>query len=265
MASRTKQKEEARARRLAEEQARTERERRQRLLRMLAGVAVGAIVVIAVAVAISTSGGGSSSNGLRAGSQSSALSAQVQQLLGGIPQSGPRLGNPSAPITMTYYGDLECPVCQQFTLNGGFPQLVANEVRAGKVQVVYRAFQTATPSPTTFQTQQAAALAAGKQNHFWDFAELFYRQQGQEDTDYVTDSYLSGIAKQIPGLSFSAWQSERTDPTLVSQVQADIQSGNGAHVQGTPTLIFKGPKGTAEPSAGVPSYSDLQQAIKQVS
>ena len=81
---------------------------------------------------------------------------------------------------MTYYGDLECPICRDFTVSGGFPQLVANEVRQGKVKVVYRAFETATPDPTTFQTQQVAALAAGKQNHFWDFTELFYHQQGQE-------------------------------------------------------------------------------------
>jgi len=81
---------------------------------------------------------------------------------------------------MTYYGDLECPICRDFTLSGGFPQLVANDIRAGKVKVVYKAFETATPSPQTFQTQQVAALAAGKQNHFWDYAELFYREQGAE-------------------------------------------------------------------------------------
>ena len=76
---------------------------------------------------------------------------------------------------------------------------MANEVRQGKVKVVYRAFQTATPDPATFQTQQVAALAAGKQNHFWDFTELFYHQQGQEQTGYVTDGYLSGLAGQVPG------------------------------------------------------------------
>ena len=36
---------------------------------------------------------------------------------------------------MTYFGDYECPICQAFTLEGGFPQLVQNEVRPGKVQV----------------------------------------------------------------------------------------------------------------------------------
>src|SRR5947209_16582889 len=53
MASRTKQKEEARARRLAEEQARSERARRQRRVRMLAGVIIGAVAVVAVLIAVS--------------------------------------------------------------------------------------------------------------------------------------------------------------------------------------------------------------------
>ena len=78
------------------------------------------------------------------------------------------------------------------------PELVAKDVRAGKVKIVYRAFETATRDPQTFQAQQVAALAAGKQNHFWDYVELFYRQQGAEGTGYVTESYLSGLAKQVP-------------------------------------------------------------------
>jgi hypothetical protein len=58
MASRTKQKEAARARRIAEEQARAERARRTRRTRMLVGVVIGAAAAAAVAIAIASSGGG---------------------------------------------------------------------------------------------------------------------------------------------------------------------------------------------------------------
>jgi protein-disulfide isomerase len=262
MASRTKQKEEARARRLAEERARLEREQRQRRMWMIAGVVLAAVAILVVAIAISSGGG--SSSGLKKGTQASKTSTQVEQLLSGIPQSGARLGNPSAPVTMTYFGDLECPICQQFTLTS-FSQLVSNDVRAGKVQVVYRAFQTATPDSQTFQTQQVAALAAGKQNRFWDYLELFYHEQGQEGSGYVTESYLTGLAQQVPGLNLTAWRSARNDPALVSQVQSDKLSGTAQGVTGTPTLILQGRRGKAAPPAGVPSYSDLQQAIKSVS
>ncbi len=262
MASRKEQKEAARARRFEQERARVARERQQRRLRMLLGAVLAAVAVVVVAIAVS--GGGSGASGLATGAKSTALASQVTGLLTGIPQSGATLGSPQAPVTMTYYGDLECPICRDFTLSGGFPQLVSQDVRSGKVKVVYRAFETATPSASTFQTQQVAALAAGKQNHFWDFTELFYRQQGSEGTSYVTEGYLNGIANQIAGLNVSQWRSARSDPALVSQVGADQQAGHAAGVQGTPTLIFQGPKGEAAAPSGIPSYSDLQHTIKSV-
>jgi protein-disulfide isomerase len=189
----------------------------------------------------------------------------VASLLNGIPQSGNRLGNPNAPVTMTYFGDLECPICKDFTLSGGFPQLVANEVRQGKVQIVYKGFETATRDPATFQTQQVAALSAGLQNRFWNYTELFYHEQGSETTSYVTEAYLDGLARQVPGLNVTTWKSQRKNPSLISQVATEEQSGNNQGIQGTPTLIFSGPKGKAQPSTSVPSYSDLQGSIKQVS
>jgi protein-disulfide isomerase len=266
MASRTKQKEEARARRLEEERARAERARRDRRLRSVGAIVLGAIVVVAVLIIVSSGGG--KKGGLQTGTEASATSTAVNGLLAGIPQSGATLGSPNAPVTMTYYGDYECPVCQAFTLQGGFPQLIQNEVRQGKVKVVYKSFCTATcngPGQTVFNTQQVAGLAAGKQNLFWQFTELFYREQGQEDTGYVNEAYLTGLARQIPGLNLTKWQTDRQDASLATQVAADATAGHNIGVNGTPTLIFQGPKGQAAPNAAVPTYAQLQQAVKQVS
>ena len=116
-----------------------------------------------------------------------------------------------------------------------------------------------------FPTQQVAGLAAGKQNKFWQYTELFYRQQGQEDTGYVNDAYLTQLARQVTGLNLSTWQSDRGDASLTAQVSSDQTNAKNLGVSGTPTLIFQGPKGQAAPSAAVPSYAQLQQAIKQVS
>ncbi|HEY2658013.1 MAG TPA: thioredoxin domain-containing protein [Solirubrobacteraceae bacterium] len=265
MASRTKQKEEARARRLEEERARAERARRDRRLRTVGAIVLGAIVVVAVLIIVSSGG---KKGGLQTGTEASATSTAVSGLLAGIPQSGATLGSPNAKVTMTYYGDYECPVCQAFTLQGGFPQLVQNEVRQGKVKVVYKSFCTATcngPGQTVFNTQQVAGLAAGKQNKFWDYTELFYHEQGQENTGYANDAYLTGLARQIPGLNLTQWQTDRQDASLATQVAADATAGHNIGVSGTPTLILQGPKGQAAPNASVPTYAQLQQAIKQVS
>jgi protein-disulfide isomerase len=264
MASRKEQKEQARARREAEERARAVRERQQRRLRMVIGSVLVAVAIVAVLVAVSSSGG-SNGAGLQKGKTSAKTVAAVQTLLAGIPQSGATLGSSTAPVTMTYYGDLECPICRDFTLSGGFAPLVANEVRAGKVKIVYKAFETATKDPNVFKIQQVAALAAGQQQRFWNFTELFYHEQGAEGTGYVSESYLSGLAQQIPGFNLAKWQSDRSSSTLATSITADEQTGTKIGVQGTPTLIMTGPKGSAVPGNGsVPAYSDLQAAYKKV-
>lgn len=266
MASRKEQKEAARQQRLAEEQARAERARRDRRLRMLGGTVVGAILVVVVAIVISSGGGGSSN--VVAPTSAAAKQAQktVNTLLAGIPQSGNTLGSPSAKVTVTEYGDLVCPVCKDFAL-GGEKQLIANEVRAGKVKIVYKALETAsgTANPTMFVPSQTAALAAGNQKKAWNYIELFYHEQGDETQSYVTNNYLGGLAKQIPGLNFSQWNSDRGSANLQSQVTADTTAAAAAGYNSTPTILVSGPKSQAQPIESAATYSQLQDAIKSVS
>src|SRR5438105_4907906 len=224
MASRTKQKEEARARRLAEERARQERERRQRRLQMLGGTVLVAVIVVGVAIAISASGG--SSSPLVTGPAAKRTAASVTTMLQGIPQSGNVLGSPSAKVTVTEFGDLECPVCKDFAL-GAENDLINSDLRTGSVKLVYRSLETATgngPNQSVWPTQQSAAIAAGLQNHEWDYVLLFYRLQGDETTTYVDSAYLNGLGRLIPGLNFAKWQSDRSNTALAAQVTADQQA-----------------------------------------
>jgi protein-disulfide isomerase len=264
MASRTKQKEAARARRLAEERARQERQRRVRRVRMVGGVVLGAVAVVAIAIAISSSGGGSS--GLQTGAKLTATKATVNNLLAGIPQSGNTLGSPSAKVTVTEFGDLQCPVCRDFAL-GAESELISNEVRSGKAKLVYRSLETATgngPNPGVFVTQQAAAGAAGLQQRAWQYILLFYHQQGTENTSYVNDAFLTGIAKQIAGLNFARWSSDWKSPSVTGQVTSDQQQAAAKGFSSTPTLVVQGPKGQKQ-LVGAASYSDLHTAINSVS
>jgi protein-disulfide isomerase len=266
MASRTKQKEEARARRLAEERARAERDSRQRRMRILGGIVVIAIAIVAVAVAIS-SGNSSSSPGLQTAAAKTDA-ASVSSSLSGIPQSGNRIGSPSAQVTVTEYGDLECPICRDFA-SGAESTLINSDVRAGKVQLVYRSLETATQGApngqSIFPVQQAAALAAGQQGKGWDYILTFYKLQGPEQTDYVTPAFLDGLAKLVPGLNYAQWTSARTSSTLTNQVVADEQAAQARGFNSTPTVVVQGPKGQAQPLVGNYPYSAIESAIKSVS
>jgi len=258
MASRKAQREELRA--IAAENARLEHARRRRLKMVGATIAV-ALTVFVVGVVISSTGGGTA---LNKGKQAQHTVSLVQTLLARIPQSGARLGDPKAPVTLVYYGDLQCPACRELALGDGFSGLIANDVRAGKVKVVYRSFETATRDPHAFQIQQVAALAAGKQNHFWDFAELFYHQQGQEGAGYVTDGYLAGLASQIPGFDVHRWDIARNGRSLVAQVVSEAQAAGATGIKGTPTLVFQGPGGSAAVPEAIPTYAQLEQVLQSV-
>jgi protein-disulfide isomerase len=267
MASRKDQKEAARQRRLAEEQARAERARRTRRLRMLGGVVVGGVAVVVAAIAISSGGGASASAPKPSSTSAKQAAATVNTLLAGIPQSGNTLGSPNAPVTVTEFGDLVCPVCKAFAL-GSENQLIANDVRSGKVKLVYRALETAsqTANNSMFVPGQAAALAAGNQKRAWNYIDLFYREQGDETTGYVTPAYLQGLAGQIPGLNYSQWNSDRQSSTLSSQVTADEAAAQASGYDSTPTIVVKGAKSQAQPIVGNPtSYGSLESVIKSVS
>ena len=266
MASRKEQKEAARQQRLAEERAAAERARRDRRLRMVGGTLLGAIVIIGVLIAIS-SGNSSNSTAPKSNSKAAAqAAATVNTLLKGIPQTGTTLGSASAPVTVTEYGDLVCPVCKDFAL-GAENQLISNDVRAGKVKIVYKALETAsqTANNSMFVPSQVAAQAAGRQKLGWNYIELFYHEQGDETTSYVTQSYLDGLAGQISGLDYKQWLSDRNDSSLTNLVAADEQAAGASGFQSTPTIVIKGPKSQAQPIVGAADYASVESAIKSVS
>src|ERR1700679_1553318 len=121
---------------------------------------------------------------------------EIGALLAGIPQSANALGRPAAPVTLAYFADLQCPYCQDFSLEV-LPSIIERWVGAGKLRIEYRALQTATHQPEVFMVQQVAALAAGRQERAWHFIETFFAEQGEEGSGYVTDAYLQGIASQV--------------------------------------------------------------------
>jgi protein-disulfide isomerase len=239
--TRKQRREQARAERKALEEAEASGAARRKRLTQL-GVVAAVVVVVIVVILIAT-GGSSSKPPASTGTTATKTSNAITSLVGGIPQNANTLGNPNAPVTLQYFGDLECPICKDFTL-GALPAIIQKWVREGKVKIEYRSLETATREPEVFKTQQVAALAAGKQNKMWNFLETFYHEQGEEDSGYVTESYLQGIAKQVPGLDLATWTTDRGDGALSERVATDAQAANNAGFTGTPSFLIGKTGGT---------------------
>jgi protein-disulfide isomerase len=241
--TRKQRREQARAQRKAMEEAAAAGAARGARLTQL-GIVVSVVVVAIVVVLIVTSGG-SKSGVPKSKTEQTSVTRAIAGLLNGIPQSGNALGSPTAPVTLQYFGDLECPICKEFT-TGALPSIIPQWVRTGKLRIEYRSMSTATGNAESsgaepreiFKTQQTAAYAAGKQNKAWYFVETFYHEQGEEDSGYVTEKYLQEIASQIPGLNLAQWTSDRSEPELANEIASDAQAANNNGFTGTPSFLI---------------------------
>jgi protein-disulfide isomerase len=233
--TRKQRREQARAERKAIEEAEAAgAQRRKRLIQL--GAVIGAVVVVIVVILVATGGSGGTKVPTTPVEKKKATNA-LTALLGGIPQNGNTLGSPTAPVTLQYFGDLECPICKQFS-DGALKPLITKYVRPGKLKIEYRNLETATREPETFRTQQIAALAAGKQQKAWYYIELFYQEQGQEDTGYVTEKYLQELARQVPDMNLATWTADRGNGEFTNTITTDAQAANNAGFTGTPSFLL---------------------------
>jgi protein-disulfide isomerase len=87
------------------------------------------------------------------------------------------------------------------------------------------------------------AGAIGLQNKMWNFIDLFYINQKDEQTDYATDAYLKSLASQIPGVNVNQAMGARNSFPVTTQLKLaeTLAAKNG--VTGTPTF-FVGPTKT---------------------
>jgi hypothetical protein len=54
-----------------------------------------------------------------------------------------------------------------------------------------------------------AAFAAGQQDLYWQYAALLFENQGAENSGYVTDEFLTDLARQTEGLDVNEWNEAR--------------------------------------------------------
>jgi protein-disulfide isomerase len=189
----------------------------------------------------------------------------VYPLLAGIPQHRNVLGYPNAPITLQYFGDLECTACKEFTLSA-LPAIISRWVRAGKLRIEYRAIESATQERKVFEVQQVAAYDAGIQNLAWYFIELFYHEQGEEGSGYVTPSYIEELANQIPRLNRSQWFKDAKDPAFVSELISDNKAAGHAGLRRTPSFLIgkTGGSSTKLEDGVVTDPAPFNEAIEQL-
>lgn len=254
--SNKKEREKRREERLAEETQVTSSDRRTRLLQVAAGAVFLVIVAVVVVIVVSSSGSDGS------GDTELEEVATVDKLLTGIPQEGLVLGDPSAPVELIEFGDLQCPICKQYS-EEILPEVIDNKVKSGEAKIDFRNFTIISEESIP---AGAAAIAAGNQGRGWNFIELFYRNQGTERSGYVTDEFMTSIAKGAGVKDIARWNKERKAKSTLKEVEATLAEAQKFGFNGTPSFAIKGPgtNGTELPGT-LQTPGEFEDAIEAAS
>jgi hypothetical protein len=156
--------------------------------------------------------------------------ASLEERFGGIHQTGDALGSPRAPYTLFEFGDLQCPFCARFDRHV-LPAVIQDFVRTGRVRLELHPVVFIGPDSGP---GGAAAVAAGMQDHMWQFADLFYRNQQRENSGYVTAGFIDRVASAVPGLDVSALERARTGRPALAVMLRNTGLARAAAPIGTP-------------------------------
>ena len=160
--------------------------------------------------------------------------------LSGIPQRGSVLGSPSARVKLIEYADPQCPACRLYT-ESMFPTVVNEYVRPGKVDTEFRGFPFIGDDSVKGYRY---LLAAGKQDKLWNLAEALYRNQGAENSGWLTSELVRRLAAAIPGLDVDRLFADAERPDIVDEASSAASRASAAGIQGTPTFLVKIGDGT---------------------
>jgi protein-disulfide isomerase len=206
---------------------------RSRQVAQLAAVLVLAALIVVGAILLS---GGSDDEQPAAptGTPSPSVAEEVQALYAGIPQNGIRLGK-AAPATLVEIADLQCPFCAEYSTTA-LPTIVRDYVRTGRVryELHFRSFL----GRDSVRAAGAAAYAASE-DRMYQFADVFYREQGPENSDYADSAFIRRIASQVEGLDPDKAAAAADDPLSWPLVRQGEQFARDLGSTSTPDFFVR--------------------------
>ncbi|HVW66899.1 MAG TPA: thioredoxin domain-containing protein [Candidatus Peribacteraceae bacterium] len=138
--------------------------------------------------------------------------------------------NPNAAVTVTEYGDLQCPACRAAYTIIDQPLLAQY---GSQINFVWKQF----PLTSLHQYAMAAAEAsecAADQGKFWEFLDTDYTNQ-----DQLNNQSLETWAKQL-GLNMDLFDRCTKSHIKRKEILAEYDEGQKLGVQGTPTFFVNG-------------------------
>lgn len=147
-------------------------------------------------------------------------------------------GNTQAAVTLTEYGDFQCPYCFQYEPT--VSQVVQKFQNDIKFQ--FQHFPITSAHPNAFAAARAAEAAA-QQKKFWEMHDQLYSNTNWSEWTKASNPnpFFEQYAKQI-GLNVTQYKKDFSSSAVNSAINADVAAANKAGVTGTPTFFINGKK-----------------------
>ncbi|MDE1874994.1 MAG: thioredoxin domain-containing protein [Patescibacteria group bacterium] len=235
----------------------------QSALTIAGSVLLGAIII---AVAIITAGGGRyQALTIPAGAQPAATAQAAQQPVVDIKNvkiSGePSIGSATAPVTIAYWFDYQCPFCKQ-NEETVMPDIIKDYVDTGKVRIVYKDFPFLGPDSETLAIAARAVWDAAP-DKFYAWHKAMFDDQGRENSGWATSAEIQKVTESALGVPVAqlVMQLMSTDKSKYeTAISADLSEGQSFGITGTPSMIIGGPGGS-KLDVGTYPYNAIQSDI----
>jgi len=143
-------------------------------------------------------------------------------------------GADTATVTLTEYGDYECPPCSHY-------QLIVTRLLQefpDRLKLEWHHFPLSTIHRNALLAAKAAE-AAGDQDHYWEMHDLLFTSQPKWSRSTDAEREFIAMANQIGldgNLFIASLHSSRTE----QRVLADAARGRDLRINGTPTFFING-------------------------
>ena len=193
------------------------------------------VMVIGGALAFAAVWPGRSGSAGSAGSGGNAPQATAPSI-----GNDPFIGSASAPLTLYYWHDFQCPFCARFDTEV-LPALVTKYVDAGTLRIVFKDLVFIGPdSQTAAAMSHAVWAAAPAQYDAWQ--QAVYAHQQAENSGWASEANLLAITRTVPGINVSTVTSlmREHSSTYAAAIQADAAEGTQSGISATPGFWIDG-------------------------
>jgi protein-disulfide isomerase len=189
---------------------------------------------------------------------------EAQEIFGGVPQEGDRLGSSDAPVTIQLFADMQCGSCREDFL-GTVPGLVTDLARPGEAKLLLRHYSVA---ENPLELGFFGAEAAAQQGYGWQYTYLFFRNQGEAERFGIDEDFMASLAGSIGELDVPEWhqyleQEGGSGGPIARRLEAYERLGTELSIRTRPAMIVTGPGGTRTLQDG-PPLAQVERAVESV-